>query len=79
MRKTLRQNISDVLTNQGRHDIIRRFKEDESPPILTFLQDGEKVSYKVVSIKKGIWVVPVTLYKPDDLKVVDAPDEGADA
>lgn len=72
MKKEIRQNISDMLTNQGRHDIIRRFKESEYPPILTFMQDGEPTHYKVESIKKGIWVRKVRLYKPEEIQVTDA-------
>lgn len=70
-KKAIRQNISDIFTEEGRQDIIKRFKDEEYPPILTFLQEGEHRRYKVVSVTKGIWVVPVTLYKPEELDVVD--------
>lgn len=69
--KTRKQNIANILTDEGRADIVRRFATEEHPPVLTFLKDGKERHFKVVAIKKGVWVREVTLHRPEDMEVVE--------
>lgn len=46
--------------------------------VLTFEQDGKQSSYKIVKrhVKRGeLWVRPIRLYRPEEMKVVDKPSK----
>lgn len=62
-----KHDISDVI----RPGMLKSLKKGQ---VLTFMQEGHKRDYKIVKLTdKRVIVEPVTLYDPEQVKIVDDP------
>ena len=63
--------LTEAFTDEG----IAKLKVKQT---LTFNLDGINTTYKIMKIKDGrIWGKETTLYKPEDIEIVDRAGKGA--
>ena len=62
------EDVGPILTPKG-------FRELRAGQVLVFNYEGSRNEYRVMRIdrkRKRCWVVPTTLYKPEQVGIVDA-------